>query len=504
MSDDKNIDNHSIGNKKTDKPSNRSNRSVRIKGNLKSPQITKTQKQHSNNSIDSQETVETELSNTIPDLLTENDDITPESLTENDDITLESLTENDDTKTSLVTKEDTYTENTYAKESRSFLKQKQLNTRKNRRERQEKRKRELLESAINKLKAHSEGDENAFKKLKKSISDSVSGDTDQSHIETSVSEHDILNTAEASKKTQLTPLKTQNAKDRFKNALKGILVPEKKEAEILDEKLQDPKALMLRKKLEERKRIKQMINEYLEDMGLTYRNNNFQALSNQLTDILLLNIDTTLPKYKTQVENLKKRAELAVRSGRDEHSVKAKKSKTEAIVGDLFSNYPISKNNHNNFANEYITLKQLKIPNGNFDSLREDLLKQLLFDGQNQQNTRHQTFDFSEYDAMYHDADMAVDTVKNPIESAGNPDNRIEAMPLKKRITKEGLLALARQKKMTLEKNMQGNFVIKPKEIVLNTKLRDLIQKPFTSVSDNTHHIHELKSKLQKLISRNV
>ncbi len=484
MSDDNSIDNHSIGNKKTDKASNRSGRFVRIRGNIKPPQTAQIQKQHLSNTT---ETVETQSLNTIPEL----------------------QTGNDDTKALLVTTEDNHinqeTDSTEkASESRSSLKEKQLSTRKSRRDRQAKRKRELLESAINKLKAHSEGDENAFKNLEKSISDNFSEDTDSSHVETSLSEKDILDTAEASKKTQLTPLKTQNAKDRFKNALKGILVPEKKEPEILDEKLQDPKALMLRKKLEERKRIKKMISQYLEDMGLTYRNNNFQSLSNQLTDILLLNIETTLPKYRNQVAHLKKRAELVVRSGRDERSVKEKKSKTEAIVGDLFSNYPIGKNNHNNFSNEYITLKQLKIPNGNFDTLREDLLKHLLFDGQSQRNTTHQAFDFSEYDAMYHDADMVADNIKNPIESGVQSAKQTDSMPPKKRITKEGLLALARQKKMTLEKNMQGNFVIKPKEIVLNTKLRDLIQKPFASVSDNTHHIHELKSKLQKLISRNV
>ncbi len=486
MSDDKSIDNHSIGNKKTDKVSNRSNRSVRIKGNIKPLQTNQIQKKHLSNITDNTETEASQSLNTIPEL-SKNDAIKPEL-----------PTENDDTK-SLVIKEDTYT-----KESRSFLKQKQLSTRKNRRERQEKRKRELLESAINKLKAHSTSDENAFKNLEKSISDNFSEDADHSHIETSISEQDILNTAEASKKTQLTPLKTQNAKDRFKNALKGILVPEKKEPEILDEKPQDPKALVLRKKLEERKRIKKMISQYLEDMGLTYRNNNFQALSNQLTDILLLNIETTLPKYRNQVAHLKKRAELVIRSGRNEQGIKEKKSKTEAIVGDLFSNYPISKNNNNSFINEYITLKQLKIPNGNFDTLREDLLKNLLFDGQSQRNTTHQVFDFSEYDAMYHDTDATIDKSQNPIESGVKSENQTESMPPKKRVTKEGLLALARQKKMTLEKNMQGNFVIKPKEIVLNTKLRDLIQKPFASVSDNTHHIHELKSKLQKLISRNV
>jgi hypothetical protein len=70
-------------------------------------------------------------------------------------------------------------------------------------------------------------------------------------------------------------------------------------------------------------------------------------------------------------------------------------------------------------------------------------------------------------------------------------------------MTKESLLALARQKSMTLEKNSQGNFVIKPKEKPLNTKLRDLIQKPFSHATDNVHHVSELKSKLQKLISRN-
>jgi hypothetical protein len=488
MSNDKSIDNHSIQSKKADKANSRSSSTVQIKGTIKPLKTTQIKKQHLSNITGNQEIAETQSSITIPEL----------------------LIESDNTKISPTPIADSYTNQETdsidtPSESRSSLKEKQLSTRKNRRDRQEKRKRELLESAINKLKAHSTGNENAFKNLEKSISDNFLEDTRHPHIETSVSEKDILDTAEANKKTQLTPLKTQNAKDRFKNALKGILAPEKKEPEILDEKLQDPKSLMLKKKLEERKRIKKMISQYLEDMGLTYRNNNFQSLSNQLTDILLLNIDTTLPKYKSQVAHLKKRAELSVRSGRDERTIKEKKSKTEAIVGDLFSNYPISKNNKNNFSNQYIMLKQLKIPNGNFDTLREDLLKHLLFDDQSQRNTPYKEFDFSEYDAMYDHSDIAaVDSIQNPIESVVKPKTPTESIPPKKRITKEGLLALARQKKMTLEKNMHGNFVIKPKEIVLNTKLRDLIQKPFVNASDNTQHIHELKSKLQKLISRNV
>lgn len=492
MSNNKNINNNPIDKQKTQNSNVRTKRDVRVRESKKSNNLqTPTETKQSNNPHDS-----------------ETSQVSKETITKTESSTTHHKTENNSTPVSENAENSKKSENKDTKTpSRSVLKERQLSTRTHRRERHAKRKRELLESAIGKLKAHNNGDDDALKNLEKSISNHFSGDTPQSHIETSVSEKEILANAEATKTTQLTPLKTQNAKDRFKNAIKGIVAAktEVKETEEVKPQDEDPKTLMMKKKIEERKRIKKMVSGYLEEMGLTYQNNNFQFLSNQLTDILLLNIDTTLPKYKNKVAQLKKREELPIRSGQNTLVMKQKKSNAETVVGNLFSHYPINKDKQKTSVNDYITLKQLKIPNDNFDEIREGLLKYLLFDNKNLAMYEGKPFDFDDIENIQHQSEnrMSSDQPISLEKKSVTPQQHVELQPRRKMMTKESLLALARQKSMTLEKNTQGNFVIKPKEIPLNTKLRDLIQKPFSHAADNVHHVNELKSKLQKLISRN-
>ena len=266
------------------------------------------------------------------------------------------------------------------KSSRSVLKEKQLANRKNRRERQEKRKKELLDSAIQKLKIY-HGDDGALKNLEHSIG-LHSGDIDSqtSQIITSLSEKDIVNDGTQKTPTQSVPPKQQSAKDRFKNAIKGIVaknVP--KENLTLQSHQEYLQSSIFKQKIEERKRIKKMVTQYLEEMGMSHVNHDFQSLSNQLTDILLLNIEITLPKYKNRIAKLQKRAELPVRSANNQLAYR-KKSKTEAIVGDLFAQYQINKDDNKIKINQYQKTDNLKIPNSNFDDIREDLLTYLLFE----------------------------------------------------------------------------------------------------------------------------
>jgi hypothetical protein len=301
----------------------------------------------------------------------------PHSNVSENDIAEEKHDVSSDDNTTLVKQDKPLKER---KTSRSVLKERQLANRKNRRERQEKRKKELLESAIQKLKTY-HGDDDALKNLEHSIGLN-SGDVDSqaSQIETSLSEKDILNDGTQKKPTQSVPPKQQSAKDRFRNAIKGIVAKnapkENLTLQIHQEYLQSS---IFKQKIEERKRIKKMVTQYLEEMGMKHVNHDFQSLSNQLTDILLLNIEITLPKYKNRVTKLQKRAELPVRSANNQLAYR-KKSKTEAIVGDLFAQYPINKNDDKIKVNRYQKGDSLKIPQSNFDDIREDLLTYLLFE----------------------------------------------------------------------------------------------------------------------------
>ncbi|MFT6072178.1 MAG: hypothetical protein ACJARD_000443 [Alphaproteobacteria bacterium] len=261
---------------------------------------------------------------------------------------------------------------------RKSLKEKRLSARQKRQDRQAKRKRDLLEGAIQKLKTQN-GDSDALTSLEESIN-KQHGDPVQSSVETSISQNDLLADANPKAPAQTTKSE-QSAKDRFKNALKALNKNKVDDDPVNTSKTHKDhlQATAFKDKMAERQRIKKVAGDYLEKMGLNYTNNDFKNLSNAIADNLLFNIEQTLPRYKKTVEKLIERETLPVRNGNNQAMLGDKKTKTEEIVGSLFSHIPIGKGNDHIMINLNRHNQDFKIPDNNADLIRDDLLESLLF-----------------------------------------------------------------------------------------------------------------------------
>lgn len=285
------------------------------------------------------------------------------------------------TKESETSKQDNSTKT--KKATRESLRDRQLANRSKRRERHQKRKQELLQSALSKLKSNGQNDKDTLNALEKSLASNMSSQDTESSITSSVSEKEILENATPQEAVKSESPKAQSAKDRFKNALKKIttsLNEESKTENANQSTTESPQELAFKKKLHERNKVKKMVTEYLENMGLSYAQGNFQILCNTMTDTLLLNLEAILPKTKKRIEELQKRAECPVRSGNNILSLKTKKTKPSEIVGDLFSRFDIDSKKDKIILKSNPHTENICLPQDDFDTLLEDLINHTLMD----------------------------------------------------------------------------------------------------------------------------
>ena len=401
------------------------------------------------------------------------------------------------------------------------LKEHQSHRRERRRERTARRNQELLNNALKKVKNFlNDNDKAVFENLEESIAKNFpdnNQETDIGQIQTSVSEQDILNDAVPKEPEKSEAPATQSAKNRFKQALlKGGIknVDDEKTESDTSKNAKNSKNAGFNFILEERKRLKKMILNHLTQTGKVHSESDVQTLVNKLTDIYLLNFQATTPKYTRAVKTLKQRETLPIRTGNNQINY-TQNSNPQKIVGDVFSNYNIDKGKSHIILNPFQEAQGLKIPSNNFDSIRENLIKELLFDNTQNRSDKLPFIDNEAPEVLEEDYPHQkpikipdyekIRTNKNIRQEYLEKQFKIRISEKSHNIEQEARENFENTQPYENQKTVEENKMITNKKpSIPNIKLQDLIKNnKKTQILAGNQNVNQLKSRLQKLIIKN-